>query len=114
MFAFYVRLRVCAYLCLFNLIILCQGIKDQIGQPEIGQRDFKFTVFAFDNDSQLNCEENKDKLRQAGLNDELDVGRWIAEKLEANKQSDLSQRVFNFIQGKEKSTLNSNKVRIWS
>ena len=68
-------------------------------------------MFAFDNDSNLNCEEGKDKLRQAGLSDELDVGRWIVEKLEDNKQSDLSQRVFSFIKKKEKSTLNSNKVR---
>ena len=68
-------------------------------------------MFAFDNDSKLNCEVGKDNLRQAGLSDELDVGRWIAEKLEDNQQSDLSQRVFSFIKKKEKSTLNSNKVR---
>ena len=67
-------------------------------------------VFAFDNDSKLDCEEGKDKLRQAGLNDELDVGRWIAEKLEDNEQSELSQEVLKFIQQKESSTLNSHKV----
>lgn len=78
----------------------------------MGCRDFKFTVFSFDNDSNLNCENGKDNLRQAGLQDELDVGRWIVEKLEDNKQSDLAQSLFNFIKRKEKSTLNSKMVSV--
>jgi hypothetical protein len=58
----------------------------------------------------LNTEEGKEKLRKAGLNDELDVGRWIAEKLYDDNQNVVAQNVFKFINGKEKSTLNSNKV----
>ena len=68
------------------------------------------TVFSFDNDSNLNNEKGKDKLRQAGLNDELDVGRWIASRLQDCEQSDVSQNVIKFIEEKERSTLNSNRV----
>lgn len=49
-------------------------------------------------------------MRKAGLSDELDVGRWIAEKLQDYEQNDVSQNVITFIEGKEKSTLNSNRV----
>jgi hypothetical protein len=75
----------------------------------------KLTVFAFDNDSTLNTDEGKEKLRKAGLSDELDVGLWIAEKLQDYEQNDkeqnvVSQNVVKFIDGKEKSTLNSNRV----
>ncbi|XP_028411558.1 uncharacterized protein LOC114534202 isoform X1 [Dendronephthya gigantea] len=88
-------------------------IKEQIGPTKHGhQRDLKLTVFAFDNDSKLNTEEGKEKLRKAGLSDELDVGRWIAEKLEDCGQNDVSQNVIRFIEGKEKSTLNSNVNRL--
>ena len=89
-----------------------QKIKEQIGQPEgaVNQRDFKLTVFSFDNDSNLNTEEGKEKLREVGLNDELDVGRWIAVKLANSEENDISQNVLKFINEKEKSTLNSNKV----
>ena len=87
-----------------------ETIKKQIGQPKSGhQRDFKLAVFSFDNDSKLNTEEGKEKLRKAGLNDELDVGRWIAEKFLDYEQNEISQNVIKFIRGKEKSTLNSNK-----
>jgi hypothetical protein len=58
----------------------------------------------------LNTEEGKEKLRKAGLSDELDVGRWIAEKLQDYEENDVSQNVIKFIEGKEKSTLNSNRV----
>ena len=68
------------------------------------------TVFSFDNDSNLNNEEGKGKLRQAGLNDELDVGLWIASRLQDCEQTDVSQNVIKFIEGKERSTLNSNQV----
>jgi hypothetical protein len=68
------------------------------------------TVFSFDNDSKLNTEEGKERLRKAGLNDELDVGRWIAAKLQNYEQDDVSQNVTKFIAEKEKSTLNSNRV----
>ncbi len=74
------------------------------------QRDFKLTVFSFDNDSNLNTDEGKEKLRKVGLKDELDVGRWIAEKLQDYEQNDVSQNVIKFIAGKEESTLNSNRV----
>ena len=100
----------------FVFFTLKQTIKEQIGQPERGhQRDLKLTVFAFDNDSTLNTDEGKEKLRKAGLSDELDVGLWIAEKLQDYEQNDkeqnvVSQNVVKFIDGKEKSTLNSNRV----
>jgi hypothetical protein len=69
-------------------------------------------VFSFDNDSNLNTDEWKKKLRAVGLNDELDVGGWIAEKLQDDDQKDVAKNVIKFIDGKEKSTLNSNRVRI--
>ena len=83
----------------------------------------KLTVFAFDNDSNLNTDVKKEKLRQVGLKDELDVGRWIAEKLHDDQndkdqndkdqndkdQNDVSQNVIKFIEEKEESTLNSNR-----
>jgi hypothetical protein len=62
----------------------------------------------------LNTEEGKEKLRKAGLSDELDVGRWIAGRFLDYDQDDISQNVIKFIEGKEKSTLNSNKVSIFS
>ena len=74
------------------------------------KRDFKLTVFAFDNDSKLNTDENKEKLRKAGLSDESDVGRWIAEKLNDYEENELSQNVIRFIEEKETSTLNTNRV----
>lgn len=52
-------------------------------------------------------------MRKAGLSDELDVGRWIAEKLEDYEQNDVSQNVLTFIREKEKNTLNSNRVSIY-
>ena len=67
-------------------------------------------MFAFDNDSNLNTEESKERLRKVGLNDELDVGRWIAEKLEDYEEYEISQNVIKFIEEKKKSTLNSSKV----
>ena len=67
-------------------------------------------MFAFDNDSILNTEEGKEKLRKAGLSDELDVGRWIAEKFLDDEQDEVSENLTRFIEKKEKSTLNSNKV----
>ena len=67
------------------------------------------TVFSFDNDSNLNTDQDKEELRKVGLKDELDVGRWIAEKLQDDDQNDVSQNVIKFIEGKEESTLNSNK-----
>ena len=67
------------------------------------------TVFSFDNDSNLNTDVNKEKLRKVGLKDELDVGRWIAEKLQDDDQNDVSQNIITFIEGKKESTLNSNK-----
>ena len=67
-------------------------------------------MFSFDNDSNLNSEEGKERLRKAGLNDELDVGRWIAAKLSNCEEYGVSQNVIKFIEGKEKSTLNSNRV----
>ena len=70
------------------------------------------TVFSFDNDSNLNNEEGKVKLRQAGLNDELDVGRWIASRLQDCEQTDVFQNVIKFIKAKQLSTLNSNQVSI--
>ena len=83
------------------------AIKEKIGQPEYGhQRGFKLAVFALDNDSNLNTEEGKKKLRKAGLSDELDVGRWIAEKFQDYDQNEVSQNVIKFIDQKEKSTLN--------
>jgi hypothetical protein len=86
---------------------------EQIVQPESGhQRDFKLTVFALDNDSKLNTEEGKEKLRKAGLNDEVDVGRWIAEKLQDYEQNEVSQAVIKFIEQKERSTLNSHRVSV--
>ena len=69
-------------------------------------------MFALDNDSCLNTDEGKEKLRKAGLSDELDVGRWIAEKLQDYEENDVSQNVIKFIEGKDKSTLNSNRVSI--
>jgi hypothetical protein len=62
----------------------------------------------------LNTEEGKEKLRKAGLSDELAVGRWIAGRFLDYDQDDISQNVIKFIEGKEKSTLNSNKVSIFS
>ena len=62
------------------------------------------TVFSFDNDSILNDDKGKEKLRKVGLKDELDVGRWIAEKLE----EDVGENFLKFINGKKESTLNSN------
>ena len=57
------------------------------------------------------------------MSDELDVGRWIAEKLQDYEQNDaeqnngernvVSQNVVKFIDGKEKSTLNSSRVSIY-
>ena len=67
-------------------------------------------MFSFDNDSNLNNDEGKDRLRKAGLNDELDVGRWIAAKLQNCEEYVVSQKLMKFIEGKDKSTLNSNKV----
>ena len=67
------------------------------------------TVFSFDNDSNLNTDEGKEKLRNVGLKDELDVGRWIAEKLQNDEQNDVAQNVLTFIEQKEKSTLKSNR-----
>ena len=62
------------------------------------------TVFSVDNDSILNDNKGKDDLRKVGLKDELDVGRWIAEKLE----EDVGENFLKFINGKKESTLNSN------
>lgn len=88
-----------------------QKTKEVIGQPKGGcQRDFKLTVFAFDNDSKLNTDQSKEELRKAGLSDELDVGRWIAEKLQEYEENDLSQNVIRFIDEKQTSTLNKNWV----
>ena len=39
-------------------------------------------------------------MRKVGLKDELDVGRWIAEKLHG-EQNEVSQNVIKFIEGKE-------------
>jgi hypothetical protein len=69
-------------------------------------------VFSFDNDSNLNTDEWKKKLRAVGLNDELDVGRWIAEKLQDDDQNIVAKNVIKFIEEKETSTLNSNKVSL--
>jgi hypothetical protein len=69
-------------------------------------------VFSFDNDSNLNTDEWKKKLRVVGLNDELDVGRWIAEKLQDDDQNIVAKNVIKFIEEKETSTLNSNKVSL--
>ena len=69
-------------------------------------------VFSFDNDSNLNTDEWKKKLRAVGLNDELDVGRWIAEKLQDDDQNIVAENVIKFIEEKETSTLNSNKVSL--
>ena len=40
----------------------------------------------------------------------MDVGRWIAEKLQDHEDNDLSQNLIKFIEEKETSTLNSNRV----
>ena len=82
-------------------------IKEKIGQPEGGQRDLNMTVFSFDNDSILNTDEGKENLRKVGLKDELDVGRWIASKLD----EDVRWNFLKFINGKKESTLNSNRDR---
>ena len=66
-------------------------------------------MFAFGYYSNLNTDENKEKMRKVGLKDELDVGRWIAEKLHC-EQNEVSQNVIKFIEKKENSTLRSNRV----
>ncbi|XP_046840911.1 uncharacterized protein LOC124434999 [Xenia sp. Carnegie-2017] len=84
-----------------------ETIKKKIGLPESSnQRDFKLSVLSFDYDSYLNSEKWKAKLRKVGLCDELDVGRWIAEKLEDQYElHDLSQTFLKYIENKESSTL---------
>ena len=67
-------------------------------------------VFDLDNDSCLNSDEGKQKLVQAGLYDEIKVGRWIAEKLRDNKDNELATRVLKFIMEKKSSTLNLHEV----
>ena len=67
-------------------------------------------VFSFDNDSSLKFDEGKAKLRKAGLSDELDVGRWIAEKLRDDDQKNVFENFIKFMQGKEKSTLTPSRV----
>ncbi|XP_046840222.1 uncharacterized protein LOC124434378 isoform X1 [Xenia sp. Carnegie-2017] len=87
-------------------------IKTKIGLPESGhQRDFKLAVFALDNDSKLNSDEGKAMLRRVGLCDELDVGRWIAEKLDDEYEShEISQNLLKYIENKKSSTIDSCKV----
>lgn len=67
-------------------------------------------AFGLDNDSCLNSEEGKEKLVQAGIKDEVDVGRWIAKELQENKQEDLSERLLKFIAEKKSTTLHPSKV----
>ena len=70
-------------------------------------------MFAFDNDSKLNSDEGKEKLREVGLSDELYVGRWIAAKLEDQYESqDLSQNLLKYIQKKKSSTLKSYLCKV--
>ena len=90
-------------------------LKKKIGLSENGhQCDFKLAVFAFDNDSTLNSDEGKAKLRKVGLSDELDVGRWIAEKLKVQYGlSDLSHNFLKYIECKDSSTLKQCKVGIY-
>lgn len=94
------------------LSVFIQCIKTKIGLPESGhQRDFKLAVFALDNDSKLNSDEGKAMLRRVGLCDELDVGRWIAEKLDDEYEShEISQNLLKYIENKKSSTIDSCKV----
>ena len=70
-------------------------------------------MFAFDNDSKLNSDEGKEKLREVGLSDELYVGHWIAAKLENQYESqDLSQNLLKYLQKKKSSTLKSYSCKV--
>ena len=98
---------------LFSMHLSCfsvQKITTQIGQPKTGKRDFEFVVFDLDNDSCLNTKEGKQRLVEAGLHDEIKVGRWIAEKLR-DKDDILADNVCNFILKKKWSTLRYDEVR---
>ena len=98
---------------LFSMHLSCfsvQKITTQIGQPKTGKRDFEFVAFDLDNDSRLNTKEGKQRLVEAGLHDEIKVGRWIAEKLR-DKDDILADNVCNFILKKKWSTLRYDEVR---
>ncbi|XP_046840168.1 uncharacterized protein LOC124434327 [Xenia sp. Carnegie-2017] len=90
-----------------------EKIKSKIGSSEKShQRDFTLAVLAFNNDSKLNSDEGKEKLRQVGLSDELYVGHWIAAKLEDQYESqDLSQNLLKYLREKKSSTLKSHSCK---
>ncbi len=71
-------------------------IQKKLGLPSSHQ--VKFCSFSQDNDSVLNCDEGRQKLRDVGISTPSEVGDWLVETFRKRfGQDDLADRLKDFI-----------------
>ncbi len=78
-------------------MFLMQMIKKKLGlDPSTHQ--IMFCSFSQDNDSVLNCEEGRQKLRNVGISTPSEVGDWLVETFRKRfGQDDLADRLRDFV-----------------
>ena len=58
----------------------------------------QFCSFSQDNDSVLNCEEGRQRLRDVGISTPLEVGDWLVETFKRRfRQDELADRLRAFV-----------------
>ena len=74
-----------------------QMIKEKLGVSP--SRTVKFFSFSQDNDSVLNVDEGRQRLRDVGIGTPPEVGEWLVDVFKNRfEQDDLAARLHSFVQ----------------